>query len=85
MLWTNKLAAVAFALGLTCGAASGLAQMGELVDTANRVYDPTETRIFVTHASPAREGLLNQLSVTLKADFSGADDARAKLRALAGT
>jgi hypothetical protein len=44
--------------------------MGELVDTAHRVYDPTETRIFVTHASPAREGLLNQLSVTLKADFS---------------
>ncbi|KAI9885592.1 MAG: DNA-binding transcription factor yap1 [Watsoniomyces obsoletus] len=47
-----------------------LLQMGELVDTANRVYDPTETRILVTHASPAREGLLNQLSVTLKADFS---------------
>ncbi|TKX24806.1 hypothetical protein C1H76_2981 [Elsinoe australis] len=47
-----------------------LLQMGELVDTANRVYDPTETRVFVTHASPTREGLLNQLSVTLKADFS---------------
>ncbi|KAG0130863.1 hypothetical protein HOY82DRAFT_356139 [Tuber indicum] len=47
-----------------------LLQMGELVDTANRVFDPAETRIFVTHASPAREGLLNQLSVTLKADFS---------------
>ncbi|RPB24419.1 hypothetical protein L211DRAFT_784820, partial [Terfezia boudieri ATCC MYA-4762] len=45
-------------------------QMGELVDTANRVYDPMETRVFVTHASPARDGLLNQLSVTLKADFS---------------
>lgn len=47
-----------------------LLQMGELIDTANRVYDPSETRIFVTHASPAREGMLNQLSVTLKADFS---------------
>ncbi|KAI9800910.1 MAG: hypothetical protein M1833_003047 [Piccolia ochrophora] len=47
-----------------------LLQMGELVDTANRVYDPMETRVLVTHASPAREGLLNQLSVTLKADFS---------------
>lgn len=47
-----------------------LLQMGELVDTANRVYDPTETRIFITHASPAREGILNQLSVMLKADFS---------------
>jgi hypothetical protein len=47
-----------------------LLQIGELIDTANRVYDPTETRVLVTHASPAREGLLNQLSVTLKADFS---------------
>lgn len=47
-----------------------LLQIGELIDTANRVYDPTETRVFVTHASPAREGLLNQLAVTLKADFS---------------
>ncbi|KAF2858674.1 hypothetical protein K470DRAFT_265890 [Piedraia hortae CBS 480.64] len=45
-------------------------QIGELLDTANRVYDPTETRVFITHASPAREGLLNQLSVALKADFS---------------
>lgn len=47
-----------------------LLQMGELIDTANRVYDPTETRVFITHASASREGLLNQLSVTLKADFS---------------
>jgi Protein of unknown function (DUF2433) len=47
-----------------------LLQMGELIDTANRVYDPAETRVFLTHASPAREGMLNQLSVTLKADFS---------------
>lgn len=47
-----------------------LLQMGELIDTANRNYDPTETRVFITHASPAREGLLNQLSVSLKADFS---------------
>jgi len=47
-----------------------LLQIGELIDTANRVFDPTETRVLLTHASPAREGLLNQLSVTLKADFS---------------
>lgn len=47
-----------------------LLQMGELIDTANRVYDPTETRVFITHASASREGLLNQLSVTLKSDFS---------------
>lgn len=49
---------------------STLLQMGELLDNANRCYDPTETRVFITHASPAREGLLNQLSVALKADFS---------------
>src|SRR2546421_5924685 len=30
-----------------------LLQIGELIDTANRVYDPAETRIFLTHASPA--------------------------------
>ncbi|KAI9659598.1 MAG: hypothetical protein M1831_003679 [Alyxoria varia] len=47
-----------------------LLQMGELVDTASRLYDPSETRVLVTHASPAREGLLNQLSVALKVDFS---------------
>jgi hypothetical protein len=47
-----------------------LLQIGELVDTAARVYDPTETRLLVTHASPAREGILNQLSVAVKADFS---------------
>ena len=45
-------------------------QMGELVDTASRVYDPSETRVLVTHASPAREGILNQLAVHLKVDFS---------------
>lgn len=47
-----------------------LLQIGALIDTASRVYDPSETRIFITHASPARDGILNQLSVTLKADFS---------------
>lgn len=47
-----------------------LLQIGELIDTANRTFDPTETRLLVTHASPAREGLLNQLAVALKADFS---------------
>ena len=46
---------------------TSLLQMGELADTASRVYDPTETRVFITHASPAREGLLNQIAVTLKA------------------
>ncbi|KAK6503191.1 hypothetical protein TWF481_008221 [Arthrobotrys musiformis] len=47
-----------------------LLQMGELLDTANRVYDASETRLFLTHSSPAREGLLNALAVAVKADFS---------------
>ncbi|KAF3190261.1 hypothetical protein TWF106_009111 [Orbilia oligospora] len=47
-----------------------LLQMGELLDTANRVYDASETRLFLTHSSPAREGLLNALAVAIKADFS---------------
>ena len=45
-------------------------QIGELVELANNVYDPTETRILVTHASPGREGLLAQLALTLHADFT---------------
>lgn len=47
-----------------------LLQIGELIDTASRVYDPTETRVLITHSSPAREGILNQLAVNLKVDFS---------------
>jgi len=47
-----------------------LLQIGELVDTASRCHDPSETRILITHASPAREALLNQLAVSLKVDFS---------------
>jgi len=45
-------------------------QIGELVDTAQRVYDPTETRILITHASPGREGMLAQLGLVVKADLS---------------
>ncbi|KAI8333469.1 hypothetical protein BC941DRAFT_380581 [Chlamydoabsidia padenii] len=45
-------------------------QIGELVETAQKLYDPSETRILVTHASPGREGLLAQLSLYLKADFT---------------
>lgn len=40
-------------------------QMGELVELAQQVYDPSETRVLVTHASPGREGLLAQLALTL--------------------
>ncbi|KAI0951849.1 hypothetical protein AcV7_007830 [Taiwanofungus camphoratus] len=45
-------------------------QLGELVDTAQRVFDPTETRLLVTHASPGREGIINQLGLVLKADLT---------------
>ena len=45
-------------------------QIGELVDTAQRVYDPTETRLLVSHASPGREGILSSLALVLKADLT---------------
>ncbi|BGP23747.1 ser/Thr protein phosphatase family protein [Rhodotorula toruloides] len=45
-------------------------QIGELVDTAQKVYDPSETRILITHASPGREGLVSQLALVLKADLT---------------
>ena len=44
-------------------------QIGELVDTAQRVYDPTETRLLITHASPGREGIIASLALVLKADL----------------
>ncbi|KAG6885783.1 hypothetical protein C0993_009888 [Termitomyces sp. T159_Od127] len=45
-------------------------QIGELVDTAQRVYDNTETRVLVTHASPGREGIIAQLALVVKADIT---------------
>ncbi|KAI0314960.1 hypothetical protein OF83DRAFT_394789 [Amylostereum chailletii] len=45
-------------------------QIGELVDTAQRVHDPTETRLLVTHASPGREGILASLALVVKADLT---------------
>jgi hypothetical protein len=45
-------------------------QIGELIDTSQRVFDPTETRLFVSHASPGREGIIAQLALTLKADLT---------------
>ncbi|KAG0337158.1 hypothetical protein BG000_005758, partial [Podila horticola] len=45
-------------------------QIGQLVDTAQKVFDPTETRILISHASPGREGILAQLALVLKADFT---------------
>lgn len=45
-------------------------QIGELVDTAAKVYDQSETRLLVSHAAPGREGLLAQLALVLKADLT---------------
>ncbi|GAA5894905.1 hypothetical protein JCM6882_008238 [Rhodosporidiobolus microsporus] len=45
-------------------------QIGEIVDTAQKVYDPSETRVLISHASPGREGLLAQLALVLKADLT---------------
>lgn len=45
-------------------------QIGELVDTAQRCYDQTETRLFVSHTSPGREGIIAQLALVLKADLT---------------
>ena len=45
-------------------------QIGELVDTAQRVFDPTETRLLITHASPGREGIIASLALVLKADLT---------------
>lgn len=45
-------------------------QIGELVDTAAKVYDPSETRLLVTNVAPGREGLIAQLGLVLKADLS---------------
>ncbi|KAK0490483.1 hypothetical protein IW261DRAFT_1432305 [Armillaria novae-zelandiae] len=45
-------------------------QIGQLVDTAQRVFDPTETRLLVSHASPGREGILAQLALILRADLT---------------
>jgi hypothetical protein len=45
-------------------------QIGELVDTAQRVFDQTETRLLITHASPGREGIMAQLALVVKADLT---------------
>ncbi|KZV86840.1 hypothetical protein EXIGLDRAFT_741512 [Exidia glandulosa HHB12029] len=45
-------------------------QIGELVDTSQKVFDASETRLLLTHASPGREGLLAQLALVVKADLT---------------
>ncbi|CAD6573886.1 MAG: hypothetical protein TREMPRED_000956 [Tremellales sp. Tagirdzhanova-0007] len=45
-------------------------QIGELVETAQRVYDSSETRLFVSSAPISRNGILSHLSNALKADLT---------------
>lgn len=45
-------------------------QMGQLISTVKKSFDPTEVRVFVTHPSPSREGLLAQLALSLRSDFT---------------
>ncbi|WWD22749.1 hypothetical protein CI109_107242 [Kwoniella shandongensis] len=45
-------------------------QMGELLDTAQRVYDPQETRLFLSTASICRHPLLTLIASSLKADLT---------------
>ncbi|KAG9125284.1 hypothetical protein FRC07_008245 [Ceratobasidium sp. 392] len=45
-------------------------QLGELLSTARRVYDASETRLLITHASPGREGILAQLALAVRADLT---------------
>lgn len=45
-------------------------QIGELVDTAQRAFEQSETRLLISHASPGREGIITQLALVLKADLT---------------
>jgi quinoprotein dehydrogenase-associated probable ABC transporter substrate-binding protein len=67
MLWTNKPAAVAFALVVMGGAASGLAQMGELVDrdTLRVCADPNN----LPFSNQAGEGFENKIAELLAEDL----------------
>ncbi|KAK6904779.1 hypothetical protein I204_06618 [Kwoniella mangroviensis CBS 8886] len=48
---------------------SSALQMGELIDTAQRVYDASETRLFISSA-PIRNGLISLIANALKADLT---------------
>jgi len=48
---------------------TSMLQIGELIETAQHVYDPAEVRVFVSFASPGRDGLVAQLAHALRADY----------------
>lgn len=45
-------------------------QIGQLLTTARKSFDPKEIRIFVSHSSPSREGLYTQLALALRSDYT---------------
>jgi hypothetical protein len=45
-------------------------QVGQLIQTVRKSFDPAEIRIFVSHSCPSKEGLLAQLAHSLRADFT---------------
>ncbi|WFD42752.1 hypothetical protein MPSI1_001401 [Malassezia psittaci] len=45
-------------------------QIGELLETADHVYDPSEVRLFITHGAPGRDALLTQVAHALRTDYS---------------
>ncbi|KAI9227298.1 MAG: hypothetical protein DHS80DRAFT_17424, partial [Piptocephalis tieghemiana] len=49
---------------------STLLQMGELLQTAREVHDPSEVRILVSTASAGREPMVSQLAQALEADYT---------------
>lgn len=49
---------------------STLIQVGNLIELADRYKDPNEIRILVSHVSPGKEGLINQVAAAIKADFT---------------
>ncbi|RKP13518.1 hypothetical protein BJ684DRAFT_9930, partial [Piptocephalis cylindrospora] len=49
---------------------STLLQMGELLQTARAVHDPSEVRILVSTASAGREPMVSQLAQALEADYT---------------
>ncbi|WVQ82617.1 hypothetical protein IAT38_004748 [Cryptococcus sp. DSM 104549] len=45
-------------------------QIGELIDTAQRVHDNSETRLFITAAPISRNGMLSMVCNAIKADLT---------------
>ncbi|ODQ68182.1 hypothetical protein NADFUDRAFT_81219 [Nadsonia fulvescens var. elongata DSM 6958] len=45
-------------------------QLGQLVHTVSSSYQAQEIRIMITHPSPSREYLLNQIALRLRVDFT---------------